>query len=43
MQIFLCNQETGWRPADEHNWLRHWGGADSYPEGHGRKPVTWVR
>ena len=43
MQIFFCLQETGWRPADEHNWLRHWGGADSYPEGHGRKPVTWVR
>jgi len=33
---------SGWRPFDEHNFLRHWNGSSSYPDGHGRKPVTWV-
>ncbi|MEK8032840.1 SUMF1/EgtB/PvdO family nonheme iron enzyme [Ideonella sp. DXS29W] len=32
---------TGYRPADDHHFLRHWqGGAPR--EGEGRRPVTWV-
>lgn len=32
---------TGYRPADDHNFLRDWQGG-SYPEGWAEKPVTWV-
>lgn len=32
---------TGYRPADAHNFLRHFVGS-TYPEGWGNKPVTWV-
>jgi formylglycine-generating enzyme required for sulfatase activity len=32
---------TGYRPEDEHNFLRHWRG-DSCPEQLARHPVVWV-
>jgi formylglycine-generating enzyme required for sulfatase activity len=32
---------SGYRPADDHNFLRDWRGG-SPPPGWGRKPVTWV-
>jgi len=33
--------DSGWRPRDAHNFLRHWqGGAP--PPGWDNKPVTWV-
>ena len=32
---------TGYRPADDHNFLRDWK-EGTYPEGWARKPVTWV-
>ena len=34
--------ESGWRPEDDHNWLRHWNGTASVPEGGDRQPVRWV-
>ncbi len=34
-------QKTGYRPPDDHNFLKHWQGG-TYPEGWGEKPVTWV-
>ena len=34
--------ETGWRPEDDHNWLRHWTSSGEVEEGEERKPVTWV-
>jgi formylglycine-generating enzyme required for sulfatase activity len=33
--------ESGYRPEDDHNFLREWVGGD-YPAGWGDKPVTWV-
>jgi formylglycine-generating enzyme required for sulfatase activity len=38
-QIFL--ERTGYRPEDDHNFLKHWRGG-TYPEGWAEKPVTWV-
>ena len=39
-------EESGWRPSDPHNWLRHWVSTGEaglvYEEGEGRKPVIWV-
>jgi formylglycine-generating enzyme required for sulfatase activity len=32
---------SGYRPADDHNFLRHWKGG-TYPDGAGNKPVVWV-
>jgi formylglycine-generating enzyme required for sulfatase activity len=32
---------TGYRPADDHNFLRDWKGG-TYPDGWGNKPVTWI-
>lgn len=32
---------TGYRPADDHNFLRDWKDG-AFPEGWSRKPVTWV-
>ena len=32
---------TGYRPKDDHNFLRAWK-AGTYPEGWANKPVTWV-
>ena len=32
---------SGYRPKDEHNFLKHWHGG-TYPQGWDRKPVTWV-
>ena len=34
-------EETGWRPEDDHNWLRHWKDG-LVVEGEERNPVTWV-
>lgn len=33
--------ETGWKPADPHNFLRHWVDGRC-PPGWANKPVTWV-
>jgi len=33
--------ETGYRPKDDHNFLRHWTNG-SFPSGWENKPVTWV-
>jgi len=33
-------EATGYRPADAHNFLRHWAGG--YPAHLARHPVTWV-
>ncbi len=38
-QTFL--ERTGYRPEDDHNFLKHWSGG-TYPPGWGDKPVTWV-
>ena len=39
-------EESGWRPKDPHNWLRHWNSTEEgslmYQEGEGKKPVIWV-
>jgi gamma-glutamyl hercynylcysteine S-oxide synthase len=32
---------SGYRPKDDHNFLKHWTGG-TYPEGWANKPVTWV-
>ena len=32
---------TGYRPKDDHNFLKSWQGG-TYPQGWDRKPVTWV-
>ena len=32
---------TNYRPKDDHNFLRDWKNGN-YPEGSGKKPVTWV-
>jgi formylglycine-generating enzyme required for sulfatase activity len=32
---------SGYRPRDEHNFLKNWQGR-TYPQGWDRKPVTWV-
>jgi formylglycine-generating enzyme required for sulfatase activity len=32
---------TGYRPADDHNFLRHWK-RGAPPRGWGKKPVTWI-
>ena len=34
--------ETGWQPEHTQNWLLHWDGANSYPEGTANQPVIWV-
>jgi formylglycine-generating enzyme required for sulfatase activity len=34
-------ERTGYRPPDDHNFLKHWRGG-TYPEGWDDKPVTWV-
>ena len=34
-------EATHYHPADDHNFLKDWRG-NSYPEGWGNKPVTWV-
>lgn len=34
-------EATHYQPADAHNFLRDWKGG-TYPEGWGKKPVTWV-
>jgi formylglycine-generating enzyme required for sulfatase activity len=34
-------EATRYHPADDHNFLKDWRG-NSYPEGWGNKPVTWV-
>lgn len=43
-QRFL--RATGYRPADDHNFLKDWDHSDprrpAYRKGHGGKPVTWV-
>ena len=33
--------KSGYRPADSHNFLRHWKNG-TYPDGWENKPVTWV-
>eukprot|EP00518_Triparma_eleuthera_P022503 CAMPEP_0197561336 /NCGR_PEP_ID=MMETSP1320-20131121/24947_1 /TAXON_ID=91990 /ORGANISM="Bolidomonas sp., Strain RCC2347" /LENGTH=334 /DNA_ID=CAMNT_0043122959 /DNA_START=6 /DNA_END=1006 /DNA_ORIENTATION=- len=33
---------TGWSPATDQNFLRHWNDDGSVPEGWGSKPVIWV-
>lgn len=33
--------ESGYRPADGHNYLKHWDG-NTYPEGKEHHPVVWV-
>jgi formylglycine-generating enzyme required for sulfatase activity len=38
-QTFL--ESTGYRPEDDHNFLKHWRDG-TYPAGWGGKPVTWV-
>ncbi len=34
-------EATGYRPKDDHNFLRSWKGG-TYPQGWADKPVTWV-
>jgi formylglycine-generating enzyme required for sulfatase activity len=34
-------EDSGWRPRDSHNFLRHWQD-DAPPAGWENKPVTWV-
>jgi formylglycine-generating enzyme required for sulfatase activity len=34
-------QQSGWEPADNHNFLRHWRDGAPVPS-EGNKPVTWV-
>jgi len=36
-------QQSGYSPpVSAQSWLQHWGGADTYPAGHGAKPVVYV-
>ena len=35
-------EATGWAPVDKMNFLAHWDGEATYPEGTGAQPVTWV-
>lgn len=34
-------EDMHYRPSDGHNFLKHWKNG-TYPEGWGKKPVTWV-
>src|SRR5918999_928800 len=40
-QFLAFLQATGYRPADDHNFLRH-GERGALPRGWDNKPVTWV-